>query len=320
MNNNSLSQKIVLTMAVIAFGAFLVFYATGTNVGVILSGTAASTLLLGVIYLGTKSEAEIEAEEEEEEEKNAQSVHVDSLIDQLASRREALESTQKDLTAAEGQLERINEKVLSLEGDNQKLNDENLMLKDDISRLELELDEAKKTIEGQEAKQKDLSMSILPEYVADEERARIVDITNIAEETAEEMRILAQTRDVAIRVVKPDKALLVKADSRLLEILFKNIIDNAIKYMGKTGLFQITISDIGEDLFIVLKDDGEGLDPDETEHIFELNYQGSNRISGNGLGLAQARAIVEYYGGMIYARSNMGNGMGIYIHLPAAGR
>ena len=49
-----------------------------------------------------------------------------------------------------------------------------------------------------------------------------------------------------------------------------------------------------------------------------MNYQGTNRISGNGLGLAQARAIVEYYGGMIYARSSVGNGMGIYIHLPSA--
>ena len=41
------------------------------------------------------------------------------------------------------------------------------------------------------------------------------------------------------------------------------------------------------------------------------------RISGNGLGLAQARAIVEYYGGTIYAKSDSGKGMAIYIQLPA---
>lgn len=49
----------------------------------------------------------------------------------------------------------------------------------------------------------------------------------------------------------------------------------------------------------------------------ELNFQGSNRLSGNGLGLAQARAIVEYYGGTIYAKSTQGGGMGIYIQLPS---
>ena len=46
------------------------------------------------------------------------------------------------------------------------------------------------------------------------------------------------------------------------------------------------------------------------------NAQFIFRISGNGLGLTQAKAIVEYYGGTIYAKSNTGNGMGIYIQLP----
>lgn len=68
----------------------------------------------------------------------------------------------------------------------------------------------------------------------------------------------------------------------------------------------------------MLKDNGAGLPAQETTHIFELNYQGSNRISGNGLGLAQAKAIVEYYGGTIYAKSSAGCGMAIYIQLPAA--
>ena len=100
-------------------------------------------------------------------------------------------------------------------------------------------------------------------------------------------------------------------------ILFRNIIDNSIKYMKRAGSLVITISTIGDDIFIVLKDTGEGLPEEETKHIFELNYQGSNRISGNGLGLAQAKAIVENYGGTIYAKSTEGNGMGIYIQLPA---
>ena len=78
----------------------------------------------------------------------------------------------------------------------------------------------------------------------------------------------------------------------------------------------ITISTIGDDVFIIFKDTGEGLADTETDHIFELNFQGSNRISGNGLGLYQAKAIVNYYGGTIYAKSHFGGGMGIYIQLP----
>ena len=108
-----------------------------------------------------------------------------------------------------------------------------------------------------------------------------------------------------------------RADPNRIITLFRNIIDNSIKYMKRAGSLVITISTIGDDIFIVLKDTGEGLNEDETKHIFELNFQGSNRISGNGLGLAQAKAIVESYGGTIYAKSTEGKGMGIYIQLPA---
>ena len=120
-----------------------------------------------------------------------------------------------------------------------------------------------------------------------------------------------------INISSSNTTLLVKADPIRLLILFRNIIDNSIKYMRKAGSLVITISTIGEDIFIVCKDTGEGLPEDETKHIFELNYQGSNRVSGNGLGLAQAKAIVDYYGGTIYAKSSTGSGMGIYIQLPA---
>ena len=50
---------------------------------------------------------------------------------------------------------------------------------------------------------------------------------------------------------------------------------------------------------------------------FTANAQLLFRISGNGLGLTQAKAIVDYYGGTIYAKSGAGKGMAIYIQLPA---
>ena len=87
--------------------------------------------------------------------------------------------------------------------------------------------------------------------------------------------------------------------------------------MLKEGQLIITLSTIEDMIFIVLKDNGKGLPVKEVEHIFELNYQGSNRVSGNGLGLTQAKAIVEYYQGTIYARSSENTGMGIYIQIPS---
>lgn len=159
-------------------------------------------------------------------------------------------------------------------------------------------------------------MTILPPGEATEERRETIDIIQIAKQTVEELKPFAQKVHLEIQISAPEESILVKADPSRIRIMFRNIIDNSIKYMNRAGRLVITISNLGDDIFIVLKDNGNGLPEKETEHIFELNYQGSNRISGNGLGLTQAKAIVNSYGGTIYAKSNVGKGMGIYVQLP----
>ncbi len=161
------------------------------------------------------------------------------------------------------------------------------------------------------------SLSSLIPDTDDDEKAE-VDIIEVARQVADELKDAALKAKMQINISTADGSLMVKASRKRLEILFKNIIDNSIKYMNKEGNLVITISAINDDIFIVLKDSGEGLAEAETKRIFELNYQGSNRVSGNGLGLTQAKAIVDYYGGNIYARSGKGKGMGIYIQLPTS--
>ena len=158
--------------------------------------------------------------------------------------------------------------------------------------------------------------ALLPPIEPDESPNETIDILQIAQDTIGELSGFADAANIKIMLSAPENALLVKANKGRLRILFRNIIDNSIKYMRRSGTLIITISNIGDDIFIVLKDNGNGLSEHETRHIFELNYQGSNRISGNGLGLTQAKAIVDYYGGSIYAKSMVGKGMGIYIQLP----
>lgn len=158
--------------------------------------------------------------------------------------------------------------------------------------------------------------ALLPPIDPDESPNETINILQIAQDTINELSTFAREAEIKILLSAPEQDLLVKANKGRLRILFRNIIDNSIKYMQRSGTLIITISNIGDDIFIVLKDNGNGLSERETRHIFELNYQGSNRISGNGLGLTQAKAIVDYYGGSIYAKSMVGRGMGIYIQLP----
>ena len=163
----------------------------------------------------------------------------------------------------------------------------------------------------------DSAAGLLPPLEENAEGRETINIIDVAKQACDELMDSAHRVGLHVSVSSQGDTLLVRADRTRSITLFRNLIDNSIKYMRRAGSLVITISTIGDDIFIVLKDTGEGLPEDETKHIFELNYQGSNRISGNGLGLAQAKAIVECYGGTIYAKSTEGKGMGIYIQLPA---
>ena len=220
--------------------------------------------------------------------------------------------------------EKLDDQTKRCEAKDLELTDANLRIRtlsDEIAQLRDA--EAARALEQQMA---DSSLSdadeeagyeaLLPPIDPSEDPNETIDILSIARDTISELSSFAAEADLKILLSAPENSLLVRASKGRLRILFRNIIDNSIKYMNRSGTLVITISNIGDDIFIVLKDNGDGLSERETKHIFELNYQGSNRVSGNGLGLTQAKAIVDYYGGSIYAKSMLGRGMGIYIQLP----
>ncbi len=156
----------------------------------------------------------------------------------------------------------------------------------------------------------EIASSILPpnEQVAD------LDLIALARQIVEEMQPLCTMAGIRLELSTSSSTLPYQADQRYMTLMLRNIIDNSIKYMQQNGNLVITISNAGSNLFFAFKDNGRGLSQEEMPNIFDLNFQGSNRVSGNGLGLAQVKAIVEHYHGTIYAHCS--NGMGIYIQLP----
>lgn len=223
-----------------------------------------------------------------------------------------LQASEKNARDKDEALTGIREFSEKLGQEKESLENEITELKKSNTALKMELEE-KAAAKASAKAEPDLS-SLLPPI--SESETATVDIIAIAGEAAGELNESAREAGLAIHISTVAESMMVKASPTRMRILFKNIIDNSIKYMKRAGSLTITISNIGSDIFIVMKDTGEGLSEKETDRIFELNYQGANRISGNGLGLTQARAIVNYYGGTIYARSNVGAGMAIYIQLP----
>ena len=240
---------------------------------------------------------------------------------------------EKEITEINGKMREKDSLIESFRAQMDSLRKQNASFKDEASNLlsrirgleeekkekELEIAAERKKKFVEKEKASDFG-ALLPPITGEGEGRETVNIIAVANQAKNSLLEEAKAANLHITVSSATDTLLVTADQGRLMTLFRNIIDNSIKYMKRAGSLVITISTIGDDIFIVLKDTGEGLPNEETKYIFELNYQGSNRISGNGLGLAQARAIVEYYGGTIYAKSTVGNGMGIYIQIPSGGK
>lgn len=223
-----------------------------------------------------------------------------------ASLEEELELLKQD----EEELKNLRKTVETLTVANEQLNKNVEELTEQKTALDVELELLKDA-------PPQIAESNLGHLLPSDENPVNMDIIALTNKVITEMKPYSDPIGLQVILSSSSESITVKADESFIRIMLKNIIDNSIKYMNRTGSLVITISNIGEDLFIVLKDNGDGLSLSETEHIFELNYQGTNRVSGNGLGLSQAKAIVEYYGGTIYAKSGSGKGMGIYIQLPA---
>lgn len=104
----------------------------------------------------------------------------------------------------------------------------------------------------------------------------------------------------------------------LLERVWSNIIDNAIKHSDVGGSIRITMEQRHSQVCVTIADDGCGMSQEVQKHIFEKFYQGdpSRREEGNGLGLALVRRIVELCNGQISVRSSPGCGAAFTVTLP----
>ena len=109
----------------------------------------------------------------------------------------------------------------------------------------------------------------------------------------------------------------IKSSYRLCEDVFKNLIDNAVKYNKPEGLVKVKIKDTGNFAAVIIEDTGIGIEKEHISRIFERFYRvdksHSREIGGTGLGLSIVKHGVSYHGGEISIKSELGSGTSIKI-------
>lgn len=103
---------------------------------------------------------------------------------------------------------------------------------------------------------------------------------------------------------------MVTYDEGLLELIWNNLISNAIKFTEPGGEILISLRKDNNHIIFDINDTGCGISEDSLKHIFDKFYQGdtSHSQEGNGLGLAMVKKICDLYHASLSVKSSPGTG------------
>jgi signal transduction histidine kinase len=151
-------------------------------------------------------------------------------------------------------------------------------------------------------------------------REEAINISKIAVEACNDVRLLAQEKNLDINIIsKAD--FIINADSELVQRVFSNLLANAIKFSrnGENIAIVLAESEPGW-LKVEVADKGDGIDPQILPVIFDKFAQTVKKKSGlagsTGLGLAFSKMVIEAHGGRIGAISEKGAGSVFWFTLP----
>ena len=163
-----------------------------------------------------------------------------------------------------------------------------------------------------------LTLNAQPQDIADEEVEDVFLDQLLIESMSEfQLQIEQEERDVYIQV-SPESAKIKSYYDKLSRILV-NLLNNAFKYSEPGTRIEVLAQLTEEELIISVKDEGQGILPEDLEKIFNRLYRVETsrnmKTGGHGLGLAIARELAHQLGGEITAESHYGIGSTFTFHL-----
>jgi signal transduction histidine kinase len=146
---------------------------------------------------------------------------------------------------------------------------------------------------------------------------RPIDVAQVVERVLEDLAPRLQQRAAVCDVGKLPT---VRAEARLLAVVYRNLLSNAVKYGPRDGgVVQLRSERCKEGWKLIVASEGAPLPADQTERIFEpwRRIPGERRAPGSGLGLAICARLVDRMGGSIGVEPEA-DGNSFYFVLPAA--
>ncbi|WP_172380723.1 sensor histidine kinase [Vibrio sp. Vb339] len=196
---------------------------------------------------------------------------------------------------------------------------------------------AQNALETQNAKEKDHDLKQIEQTITRSERT-IEQLLTLAKVESGLIVDLSQTVDIAqilrsvIAVLVPlalnqqqnitletnEETYVIQGNEVFLNCLFRNLMDNAIRYSGEGTRIWAEVSEHEEYVQVVIADSGRGMSQIDMDRLFERFFRGremQNKVQGTGLGMAIVERIIALHRGTINV-SSQGRGLTFIITLP----
>ena len=139
-----------------------------------------------------------------------------------------------------------------------------------------------------------------------------VDIDHLVNEVKEILHV-PDTINITIN----DSLPIIRGDKFRLQQLFQNLIQNAVKSIDKPqGQIDIGVKERDQKWEFYIKDNGKGIGKKHYTRIFQIFEKIDNDQAATGIGLSIVKKIIDFYGGEIWLKSELGKGTTFYFTLP----
>lgn len=149
-----------------------------------------------------------------------------------------------------------------------------------------------------------------------------VNLREMMQEVVDNMQLIAQQKNGIIKMDFPDQDYKVQGDYYHLSNVFKNLIDNAIKYCEKDPVIKIKLTEEQNHIKLSFSDNGVGISKHDQNHIFEkfqrVNTGDVRNTKGFGIGLSYVKTVIEMHKGLIKVHSELNKGSQFELLIPNA--
>lgn len=148
-----------------------------------------------------------------------------------------------------------------------------------------------------------------------------IDVPELAELVKKELDILYKDKPHSIEIVNElTKDFRISADGLYIENVIRNLLENALKYSDDGVVVTVSLSIQGEMMQVAVKDNGWGIAPRYQKKLFDQFYQvprsEEQPHKGYGIGLTQAKYIINEHGGTIKVKSAEAEGSVFTFTIP----